>query len=179
MAQSVRIWVKKQLRLEPLNTQQREMVEIGSAGLLDVFRRVQSAQGPNDGPALPLKQKYAIWKTRKGLGNRRNLFASGQMLGSLKLRTVTENKAYASVGADARSYRGNKWRTVAVKKKGVATGAYRNLTNKDVAWANQKREPWLTFSPANIKAIYAKAQAILAARVKRMVVSKNTGIEIG
>jgi hypothetical protein len=175
MAQSVRIWAKKQLRLDTLTFPQREMVEIGSAGLLSVFKRVASAQGPNDGPALPLKKKYAIWKTRKGLGNRRNLRATGQMLGSLKLRTVNDNRAYASVGANARS---EKWKTIAVKKKGKLTGAMRMLTNKDVAWANQKREPWLVYSPSNAKAVLAKARQVLQARLKRMVIS-NTGSNLG
>lgn len=158
---SVRIWCKKQLRLDRLNFNQRAMVEIGSAGLLSVFKRVSEAKGPTDGPAKPLAKRYAIWKTRKGLGNRRNLRATGQMLGSLKLRTVSDNRAYASVGGDARTMHGKKWRTVPVKRRGVLTGAYRNLTNKDVAWANQKREPWLVFSPENRRVIIAKGNEVL------------------
>jgi hypothetical protein len=125
---------------------------------------------------MPLKKRYAIWKTRKGFGNRRNLKVTGQMLGSLRLRTVSENRAYASVGADRRS---EKWRTVAVKKKGQLTGAMRYLTNKDVAWVNQKREPWLVFSPVNAKAVVDKARQILSERLKRLAITKSTGIDIG
>lgn len=179
MAKSVRLWIKKELRLDRLSVPQGEMVQIGSVGLLSVFRRIAAAQGPNDSPAKPLTKKYAIWKTRKGYGNRRNLKATGQMLRSLRLRTVSENRAYASVGADARVVNGNRWRTVAVKKKGRLTGAMRNLTNKDVAWSNQQREPWMVFSPSNVRAIMAKAQEILGHRLKRLAVSKSTGINLG
>jgi len=89
MAQSVRIWQKRQLRLDTLTFRQRDMVTIGAAGLLSVFKRLAAGQGPNDTPAMPLKKGYAIYKSKKGKGNRRNLWLTGQMLGSLKLRTVT------------------------------------------------------------------------------------------
>ncbi len=173
---SVRLWVKKQLSIDHLSVPQSEMVQIGSTGLLSVFKRLAAAQGPGDGPAKPLTKRYAIWKTRKGLGNRRNLSASRQMLSSLKLRTVGENRAYASVGADARQ---EKWRTVEIKKKGVRTGKFRMLTNKDVAWANQKREPWLVFSPINKQDVMEIAKRILGVRLKRLAVTKSTGINLG
>ncbi len=34
MAQSIRIWQKKQMRLDMLTFRQREMVNVGAAGLL-------------------------------------------------------------------------------------------------------------------------------------------------
>ena len=44
MAKSVRIWQRKQLRLDRLTFRQRDMVEIGAAGLY-----AQSPQGANAG----------------------------------------------------------------------------------------------------------------------------------
>lgn len=163
---SVRIWHKKQLRLEPLTFHQRDMVTIGSAGLLSVFKRIKGAKGPTDGPAKPLTKKYAIRKTRQGKRNIRDLWNTGQMLGSLKLRTVTDSRAYASVGADMR--RENR----ALRKKDKSV---RKLTNKDVAWANQKREPWLLFSPINKQAVMKKAREVLAAAKQRMLRIGNIG----
>lgn len=164
MAKSVRIWAKKQLRLEPLTIRQRQMVEIGSAGLLSVFQRVRNAQNASDAPAKPLTKRYAIYKSKRHLGNKRNLFLTGQMLRSLKLRTVRDNRAYASVGADMRVE--NK----ALRKKDKTI---RKLTNKDVAWVNQQRDPWLLFSPANRRVIIAKAREVFNQAVQSMV--RQTG----
>jgi hypothetical protein len=159
----VRIWAKKQLRLEPLTIRQREMVQIGSAGLLSLFKRLAQSKGPEDAPAKPLKKGYAILKTRKGKGNQRNLFLTGQMLSSLKLRTVNDNRAYSSVGADMRA------ESRLLRKKDKSS---RKLTNKDVAWVNQRREPWLVFSPENKRAIFEKARQILI-QIKEQLVSKG------
>jgi hypothetical protein len=70
---SVRVYLKKQLRLDRLNFRQRQMYELGSAGVAAVKARLAAAQCPADSPAKPLTKRYAIFKTRKGKGNRRNL----------------------------------------------------------------------------------------------------------
>ncbi len=93
MAKSVRIWQKKQLRFDVLTVSQREMVTVGSAGLLSVFKRLSGARGPNDAPAKPLSKRYAIFKSRQHKGNRRDLKLTGAMLRNLTLRTVSENTA--------------------------------------------------------------------------------------
>ena len=170
MAQNVRIWVKKKLQLDTLTFKQRDMVTIGSTGLLRVFKRVAAAQGPNDGPAKPLRPYYARYKSRMRKGNRRNLWMTGQMLGTLKLRTVSDNRAYAAVGANARSEK----RLIKTKdKKWTRKGIFeRLLTNKDVAQANQDRERWVIFSPANQQAVINKAREIFLQIKDRLVVSK-------
>jgi hypothetical protein len=167
MAQSVRIWQKKQLRLDTLTFKQRDMVTIGSTGLLSVFKRVSAAQGPNDGPAKPLSPYYARYKSRMRKGNRRSLWFTGQMLGSLKLRTVSENRAYSAVGETIRT---EKRLIKTTDKKWTRKGKFeRFLTNKDVARANQKREPWLTFSPINRQAVIAKAREVLISIKNQLV----------
>ncbi len=135
MGDSVRIWYKRKVRLDLLTFRQREMVEIGSAGLLDLKRRLRMAQGPTDAAAKPLKRGYAIWKTKQHKGNRRDLWLTGKMLNNLTLRTVSDNSARAGLTSQAERIKG---------------------------WANMRRELWLVFSPANIKATAAAARRVFA-----------------
>ncbi len=152
MAASIRIWEKKRLRLDKLTFKQREMVDIGSAGLLSVFQRLSKALGPRDAPAKPLGKGYAIFKSRKHKGNRRDLKLTGDMLRNLTLRTVSENSAKAALTSQKQRVKG---------------------------WANAKRQPWLVLSPANRKAVHDRAQRIMQDRLKRLVVTRKTGIDIG
>lgn len=152
MAQSVRIWQKKQLRLDMLTFRQREMVEVGATGLLSVMKRLAAARGPEDAPAKPLTKRYAIYKSRMHKGNRRDLNLTGKMLANLKLRTVSDNVAKASL----------------TSRKERIKGA-----------ANAKREPWLVFSPTNRQAVIEKFRQVLVERMKRMILSKKTGLDLG
>lgn len=152
MGQSIRIWQKKQLRLDMLTFKQREMVDIGSAGLLSVFKRLTQAQGPNDTPAKPLTKRYAMFKSRKRKGNRRDLKFTGAMLGNLKLRTVSDNQAKAALTSRKERIKG---------------------------LANAKREPWLVFSPANKRVVIDKFKQVLQERARRLILSKNTGLDLG
>lgn len=152
MAASIRLYVKRKLRLDRLNFKQREMYEIGEAGLKDVKRRIAAAQGPQDAPAKPLGRGYAIWKTKQGLGNRRNLRVTGAMLDNLSLRTVTENSAKAN---------------------------FTTVKQREKAQANTKKEAFVVFSPANKKVVYDKAGQVFKDRVKRLAISERTGIDVG
>lgn len=161
---SVRVWQKKKLRLDMLTFRQRDMYAIGMAGTNSVVKRVLEAKGPADGPAKPLSKRYAIYKSRVHKGNRRNLSLTGQMLNSLKVRTVTDNRAIATLGRGRRIEN----RTVKYRKKSGA-GAQRYLDNRDVGQNNQKREPWLVFSPVNRRVVMEKARQVLAVAKKRML----------
>ena len=152
MAASIRIWEKKQLRLDKLTFKQREMVDIGSAGLLSVFQRLSQARGPTDAPAKPLTKGYAIRKSRMHKGNRRDLKLTGDMLRNLALRTVNDNSAKAALTSRKQKIKG---------------------------WANTRRQPWLVFSPVNKAAVIRKAQAVFNERAKRLVLSRKTGLDIG
>lgn len=145
---SVRVYQKKQLRLDLLNFRQRQMYELGSAGVTAVKARLSAAQGPEDGAAKPLTKRYAIFKTRKGKGNRRNLTFTGDLLRNFQVRTVSENRAKASVS-----------------------------TRKDriKAWANQKREEWMVFSPRNKAVVVEAARRMLDAMKPRLLVEKVLG----
>ncbi len=138
----VRIWQGKKLRLDRLSFPQKLMVEIGSAGVLDVKRRLSQAQGPTDGPAKPLGKGYAIYKSKMRRGNRRNLFLTGDMLRNLSLRTVSENSARAGLTKEKERIKG---------------------------WNNMKKEIWCVFSPANVAATARKAREVFGRIVRTMV----------
>jgi hypothetical protein len=152
MAQSIRIWQKKQLRLDLLTFKQQEMVQVGAAGLLSVFKRLSSSQGPNDSSAKPLTKRYAMYKSRMHKGNRRDLKLTGKMLSNLSLRTVSDNMAKASLTSRKERIKG---------------------------FANMKREPWLVFSPTNKRVVMDRFAQVLRERMKRMILSKKTGLDLG
>lgn len=142
MAGSVRIWQKRLLQLDLLTFKQRDMVQIGSAGLLSVKRRLRQAQGPTDAPAKPLTKRYARYKSKLRKGNRRDLWLTGKMLNNLTLRTVSEKSAKAALTSRKERIKG---------------------------WANMKREPWLVFSPANRAVVIARAREVFAMATQRIV----------
>ena len=130
---SVRIYQKKEIRLDRLNFRQTQMFKIGNVGVAAVKNRLAAAQGPTDGAAKPLtKRTTRSGRPRLGKGNRRNLMLTGDMLRNFQVRTVSENKAKAS-----------------------------NSTRKDrlKAWITSKIEPWVVFSPKNRAAVDADRAA--------------------
>ena len=145
---SVRIYQKKQIRLDRLNFRQAQMFKIGNVGVAAVKNRLAAAQGPTDSSAKPLTKRYAIQKTKLGKGNRRDLSFTGDMLRNFLVRTVSENKAKAS-----------------------------NSTRKDrlKAWINNKIEPWILFSPRNRAAVLDATNRILIENKSRLLVEKALG----
>jgi hypothetical protein len=145
---SVRIYQKKQIRLDRLNIKQHQMFKVGNVGVASVKNRVGAALGPNDSPAKPLTKRYAIRKTRLGKGNRRNLTLTGDMLRNFQVRTVSEKSAKASLS-----------------------------TRKDriKAWINQKIEPWVVFSPKNRQAVIDAAKRIVAEIAPRLTLERALG----
>ena len=145
---SVRIYQKKELRLDRLNIRQTQMFKIGNVGLASVKNRLAAAQGPNDGAAKPLSRYYAIRKTKMGRGNRRDLMLTGNMLRNFMVRTVSENKAKAS----------NSTRKERVK-----------------AWITNKIEPWAVFSPKNRLVVQQTAQRVLNEIAPRLAIERSLG----
>lgn len=145
---SVRIYQKKEVRLDRLNIKQAQMFKIGNVGLAAVKNRLAAAQGPNDGAAKPLSRYYAIRKTKMGKGNRRNLMLTGDMLRNFMVRTVSENKAKAS-----------------------------NSTRKEriKAWITNKIEPWAVFSPKNRLVVQQTAQQVLNEIAPRLAIERSLG----
>ena len=85
---SVRVFYKKQIRIDQMNFRQQSMFKIGTVGVAAVKNRLAAAQGPTDSSAKPLTKRYAIQKTKLGKGNRRNLMMTGDMLRNFQVRTV-------------------------------------------------------------------------------------------
>jgi hypothetical protein len=161
---SIRIYQKKQIRLDRLSFRQNQMFKIGNVGVAAVKNRLAASQGPTDSAAKPLTKQYAIWKTKQGKGNRRNLTLTGDMLRNFLVRTVSENKAKASVTG-----RGSAKTTT--NKRGKAVGA----ENKIKAWITNKIEPWVLFSPRNKQAVTKAANQILQEGKSRMVLETSLG----
>jgi len=145
---SVRVYQKKQLRLDLLNFQQRQMYELGNVGVAAVKARLAAAHGPTDAPAKPLTKRYAIFKTRKGKGNLRNLTFTGDLLRNFTVRTVSENRAKANVST---------------------------RQNQLKARINQKREPWMVFSPKDRATVVEAARKMLDAMKARLLVEGALG----
>ncbi|WP_321471478.1 hypothetical protein [uncultured Paludibaculum sp.] len=145
---SVRIYQKKQLRLDLLNFRQSQMFKVGNVGVAAVKNRLSAAQGPADSAAKPLTKRYAIRKTKLGKGNRRDLALTGDMLRNFMVRTVSENRAKASLS-----------------------------TRKDriKAWVNQKIEPWIAFSPKNRAAVLEATRRVLAEMKPRLIIERALG----
>ena len=145
---SVRVYQKKQIRLDLLNFRQHQMFQIGTVGVAAVKNRVTAAQGPTDTPAKPLTKRYAIQKSKLGLGNRRNLTFTGDLLRNFQVRTVSENRA----------------------RSGLST-----RKDRIKAWVNQKIEPWVVFSPKNRAAVREATRRMLAEMTPRLVVERFLG----
>ena len=145
---SIRVYQKKQIRLDRLSFRQTQMFKVGNVGVAAVKNRVVAAQGPTDSSAKPLTKRYAIWKTKIGKGNRRNLMLTGDMLRNFQVRTVSENRAKAS-----------------------------NSTRKDriKAWITSKIEPWIVFSPRNRTAVRDAMNRVLQESKSRLLLEKSLG----
>ncbi len=140
--------LQKQLRIDHLNFRQQSMFKIGTVGVESMKNRLAAAQGPDDNVAKPLTKRYAIYKSRLGKGNRRNLMLTGNMLRNFTVRTVSENRAKAS-----------------------------NSTRRDrlKAWINQKIEPWVVFSPKNKVAVADSARRVLQEMKPRLLLERVIG----
>ena len=94
---SVRIYQKKEIRLDRLNLKQHQMFKLGNVGAAAVKNRLGAALGANDAAAKPLTKRYAIRKTKLGKGNLRNLTFTGDLLRNFQVRTLSENRSKANV----------------------------------------------------------------------------------
>ena len=146
---SVRIWFRKQLRVDHLNFRQLEMLKLGTVGLAAVKNRLAAGLGPTDGPAKPLTKRYAIYKSKR-LRRRavRDLSLTGSMLGNLSVRTVSERAAKAALTSRKERIKG---------------------------LVNMRREPWLVFSPRNRAAVLEAARRLLREITPRLIVERFLG----
>jgi hypothetical protein len=146
---SVRIWFKRQLRVDHLSFRQFQMLKLGTVGLAAVKNRLASARGPTDASAKPLTKRYAIFKSKR-LRRRavRDLSLTGSMLRNLSVRTVSEKAAKASLTSRRDRIKG---------------------------LANERIEPWLVFSPANRAAVTEAARRIFREIVPRLILERFLG----
>lgn len=142
----VNVFVKRELRLGRLDFDQRQMFKLGTVAVASRKYEISQAKNARGGAAKPLTKRYAIRKTKRGKGNRRNLSFSGDMMRELSVRSVSANQAVAS------------WTT----RKGRAK-----------ALANNKREEFISFSTKNEQDTARAGEVILIQEKKpRMVLEK-------
>jgi hypothetical protein len=145
---TVRVYQKRQLRLDLLNFKQRQIYDLGNIGVAAVKRRLAAAQGPEDGSAKPLTVRYAKWKSRHGGSNRRNLTFTGNLLRNFQVRTVSDGRAKANLSTRKDRIKGR---------------------------ANQAIEPWMVFSPRNRQAVIEETRKTLAQLKSRLLIEKQLG----
>ena len=141
-----------------LSMRTEQMYRLGQYALETVKQRITSGVGVNDAPMPPLSQKtspimkrgkfvrqrtgYAAWKASHGLKPFRDLVGTGKdgghMLDNLTIRAVTETMC----------------RMALTSRKARAK-----------AIANERRVPFLAFSPTDQRKIQARAAQIFGAEV--------------
>ncbi len=120
----VRVFVKKQIRIDHLTLQQRQMFKLGTVGLASRKDEISRAQNARGGAAKPLTRRYAIYKSKVSkLGGRgrnvRDLRFTGAMIREWSVRTVSNSKAFAG------------WST----RKGRIKARANNQIEEFVAWS--------------------------------------------
>ncbi len=130
----IAVFVKRQNRFGKLTYNQQQMYRLGVFGVSEVLNRIGKSKNIEDGPAKPLGRGYAIKKTKLGLGNRRNLKFTGDMLRNLSVRTVSTDYAMARLTSQKQ---------------------------RDKGTANSKIEEWLSFSPSNQRRVTEVGRDIL------------------
>jgi hypothetical protein len=121
----VRIFVKKQIRIDHLSLQQRQMFKLGTVGLASRKDEISRGLNARGGAAKPLTRRYAIYKGKVSkLGGRgrnvRDLRLTGNMLREWSVRTVSNTKAFAG------------WST----RKGRIKARANNALEEFVAWSS-------------------------------------------
>lgn len=156
MARAVRVYFKKQLRLDRLTFPQQAMARIGFAGVTAIRQRLQAGLGPADLPAKPLTKRYKAYKLKRGLKPIRDLFGTGEAFGNQLTRATKRRKT-------GRRFVGHMLdnftvRTVTENQARLGTSTFAARVK---AWANQQREPWMVLSPRNRTAVRAAASIVL------------------
>jgi hypothetical protein len=163
MAQNVRIYVRKQIRLDRLNFSQRNMYTLGQVTLRSVLNRVSHARNAQDQAAAPLKNE--IWKRIKmsrGLRPIRDLRGTGMMT----QKTGNKKGRLKNVGhlLDQILVRSVSNNTANIEEPSTQYGRW-----KARAKANRAM---LMLSPSNRRDVINAFQQVLNAAVKQLVISK-------
>lgn len=146
----VRVFVKKQIRIDRLTFNQRQMHKLGNVGLASRKNEIAQAKNARGGPAKPLSKGYAIRKSRiskfGGRGrNRRDLHLRGDMLREWQVRTVSSKEARAG------------WST----RLGRAKAQRNNAIEEFVSW-----------SPENTRAVLRAGDRVLNEASKRIALER-------
>lgn len=148
MAASIRVYVKKQIRVDRLSFGQVQMLKLGNVALAARKNDIAALRTPTGEPVKPLTKRYAIRKsrnTKRGQGGGRNvrdLRYTGDMLRNWLVRTVSDNKATAS------------WST---------------LKDRQKALSNKRIQDFIAHSPGGIQAVRRAGQLLLNEAAPRLL----------
>ncbi|MCS7023889.1 MAG: hypothetical protein NZV14_03755 [Bryobacteraceae bacterium] len=135
--------------MDHLNFHQFQMLKLGTVGLAAVKNRLAAGLGPTDGPAQPLTKRYAIYRSKRRKRRAvRHLSLTGNILCNLSVRTVNDPAAKAALSSRRERIKG---------------------------LANQRREPWLVFSPRNRAAVVVAARRMLRETTPQLLVERMLG----
>lgn len=140
------------VRLLGVGFQKYQMLRLGSLALKDLKRRVQEGKGVNDEPMPPLKVQqvrpgsvtaslergYPRLKRRRGRKPIRDLTLTGAMLANLTIRSASPNEVKFGL----------------TKQK-----------EREKALANERRYPWLGWSPSNVNTVMKEAEKMFKVQV--------------
>lgn len=147
----IKVYVKKQIRLDRLDFSQRQMFTLGNVGLASRKNEIDQALNANGTTAKPLTKRYAIYKSRiskitQGRGrNVRDLRYTGDMLREWSVRTVSDKQAVAA------------WTT----RKG-----------RIKARANESKESFISWSPRNTEDVTRVGQQLIEGSKQRLVIER-------
>lgn len=147
----VKVYVKKQIRLDLLSFTQRQMFNMGNVGLASRKHEISQGLNATGGRAKPLSKRYAIRKSRNTKGgqgkgrNIRDLRLSGDMLREWSVRTVSNRQAVAS------------WTT---------------LKNRIKARANELKETFISWSRKNTTDVVRAGNLMMSEAKKRIVLER-------
>ncbi len=146
----VRVFVKKQIRVDLLTLEQRQMFKLGTVGLASRKDEISRGLNARGGAAKPLTRRYAIYKSKVSkLGGRgrnvRDLRFTGAMLREWSVRTVSNLKAFAG------------WST----RKGRIKARANNAIEEFIAW-----------SPKNTRDVVRAGNQIVNENSKRLIVER-------
>lgn len=164
MARFVSIYVKKKLELGRLSFSQQNMAAIGMVGLRERKASIAAGHGPNDGPAKPLSQKWAAIKRRSRLKPIRDLRGTGYTFGT----GLTRSKKRPKTGKRFIGHMiDNLGKSFGVKENAVRIG-FSAFAARIKAQSNQKIEPFLVWSPANIRVMMREAGQAFTKIIKKL-----------
>lgn len=165
MAESVRVYFKRTLRLDHLSTNQRDMVALGTEGLNSIRRRLHANRDSSDQPAPPLKsESWKRIKKKQGLRPIRDLWGTG-MAWPAKSKSAKPRKPVLK-------FVGHLLDLIHIQSVTDHSVLITEPTTRFGRIKARRHAYMMQFSPNNRSEIAEKIRSMLSQRVKRLAIVK-------